>query len=228
MVRQLIELFQVPAEACEVIVYLRRQDRLAVSHYSTILKLGGTARMFPDTGSDHLPRYYDFDRLLQNYAQVVGYEKISVRLYEPAFLVGGDVVRDFYDTVGLGMTPSVTPRVNGSLSLAQAIFLKHFNERFPLVRDGKLNTERGAIFSAIQKVGTGSPFRPDRASAQSFYKHYREGNARVRAQYLPELKRPTLFDEEFSEYPENSSEWTLSESALFDFVEAIWRFKRQH
>lgn len=224
-IRRLVAMFPVALEDVSVVVYLRRQDRLAVSLYSTILKLGGTAQLFPPAPAAALPLYYDFETLLALYAGVVDASRLIVRLYEPAQLYEGDVVRDFYRATQLGIEPSATLRANESLSRAQAAFLQSFNKRFPIICDGKLNTARGPIFAAIQNAGTGAPFRPSRAEAEEFYSAFSKGNARVRHAYFPDLCRNTLFDEKFSDYPDTASPWELEEHELFEFVEAIWRFK---
>lgn len=227
-IRRLLAMFPVALEDVDVVVYLRRQDRVAVSLYSTILKLGGSGPLFPPTPPAALPRYYDFEKLLALYAEVVDASRLTVRLYEPAQLYEENVVQDFYHVTGLGIEPSTTPRANESLSHAQAAFLKSFNERFPMISDRTMNAARGPIFAAIRNAGTGGPFRPSRAEAEEFYAAFREGNARVRRAYFPDLYRNTLFDEEFSDYPDTATPWELDERELFEFIEAIWRFKRPH
>lgn len=226
-VRRLIDLFGIAPEQCRIVVYLRRQDRLAVSLYSTVLKLGGASSVFPETTGVELPYYFDLERVLDTYAQVVGRERIRVRLYEPGLLLNNDVVTDFYNVAGLGIEPSISPRQNESLSMAQAIFLRAFNERFPLIRDGAINPERGPIFEAIRNVGLGDRFRPAKDAAMAFYEQFRDGNVRVRAAFLPDLQRDTLFDEDFSEYPDASAPWQLTDENYLDFVSAIWRFRQR-
>lgn len=206
-------------------MYLRRQDRLAVSLYSTILKLGGAADIFPSVSSSSLPYYFNYEEILRNYSDVVGVDNVRVRLYDPEFLCGGDVVKDFYHVAHLGVQPSITPRENESLSFAQAVFLEKFNKRFPIMVDGRINDERGDIFQAIKNTGAGARFYPARSEAQTFYSAFFDGNERVRARFLPEHRRPALFDESFREYPEIAPDWSLGEADFFDFLAAIWRYR---
>ncbi len=179
-VRRIVDLVDVPPEDFEIIVYLRRQDRLAVSLYSTRLKLGGQGGVFPPIRSGTLPHYFDFFRLLSLYSEVFGPERLRVRLYDRERLEGGDVVSDFYRLAQLGIVPSARPRANPSLSRQQVLFLERFNRQFPMVRDGRINRERGPIFAAIRKAGLGEPFLPPRNRAKSFYEHFRPSNALVR------------------------------------------------
>lgn len=225
-IRRIVELVDVSPEEFEIIVYLRRQDRLAVSLYSTRLKLGGRGEVFPMVRDTNLPHYYDFARLLSLYSEVFGPQRIRVRLYDRHRLDGGDVVSDFYRMAGLGIEPATRPRANPSLSRQQVLFLERFNDAFPMIRDGRINDERGPIFAAIRKAGLGEPFMPPRNEAEAFYAHFRPGNAEVRAGYFPDLDRETLFDEDFSDYPSDPQVNRLTESELMEFVGAIWRFQR--
>lgn len=225
-IARIASLVDIPVENFEVIVYLRRQDRLAVSLYSTRLKLGGQGGVFPPVNPRALPHYFDFSRLLSLYSQAFGAQRLRVRLYDRTRLEGGDVVTDFYNMASLGVAPSTQPRANASLSRRQVLFLERFNRLFPMIREGAINEERGPIYAAIRKAGLGEPFLPPRDEATAFYDHFRAANEAVRAAYFPDLDRETLFDEDFSDYPTTPQESRLSEGELMEFVSAIWRFHR--
>lgn len=225
-IRRIVDLVELPPEDFEIIVYLRRQDRLAVSLYSTRLKLGGAGDVFPTIKPDALPHYFDFSRLLSLYSEVFGPQRLRVRLYDRESLEGGDVVSDFYRVTSLGIVPSTHPRANPSLSRQQVLFLERFNRLFPMIRDGKINRERGPVFAAIRKAGLGEPFLPQRNRAMSFYEHFRRGNALIRESYFPNLEREALFDEDFSDYPSEPQTNRLTEDELMEFVASIWRFHR--
>lgn len=209
----------------EVQVYLRRQDQLAVSLHSTRLKLGGEGPIFPDT-APALPLYFAFDKLLQRYGQFFGLENLSVRLFEPACLAGGDIVTDFYARAGIDLPKPALPKANESLSAKQGRFLEEFNRRFPLVVDNAINPQRGPIFSVISKVGQSAPYRPARPRAQAFHAAFAEGNAWVRDTFFADQDRPTLFDESFDSYPETADDVALTPEETFEFVDAIWRYTR--
>lgn len=220
-----IALLGVRPEDTEVIIYLRRQDRVAVSLHSTRLKLGGVGRIFPLTRKGALDYYFRYDRVLETWAAVVGRERVTVRLYEKPRLTGGDVVADFYAAAGLGAPPANLPRDNASLGRAQFLFLTRFNQRFSKAAGDGLRRLRGPILNAIAEVGPKAPYRPARAEALAFYEAARASNAAVRAAWFPTLDRATLFDEDFSEYPAEADRETLTEDELFDFVEALWTFR---
>lgn len=221
-VQRLRDLLQEFADDIEIVVYLRRQDKLAVSLFSTQLKLGGTAPVFPKVYPKHLPHYYDFQNLLQLYAEVFGADKITVRLFEPKMLYDGDIVSDFYAVTGIDLPVPNLPRANEALSAKQGLFLEAFNQRYPLIVDGQINAARGDIFSVIQKSGLSAAYRPARQLARDFYDLYAEGNDWVRQTYLADLERPTLFDEDFASYPDAPETLTLSQDDMFEFISAIW------
>lgn len=210
----------------QLVCYLRRQDRMAVSLYSTVLKGGGEGDVFPQALPTELPYYFDYGNMLSNQAEVFGEDAITLRLYERDRLLNGDVVEDFFNLIGAEPPTGHPIRANLSLSAQQVQFLKLFNERFPLIVDDKINPNRGPIMKAVTKVRGGSSYRPARQRAQAFCQLFEASNAEVRDRWLPALDRPMLFDDRFDEYPEIEPDLTLDEAAMMDFVEAIWSIKQ--
>lgn len=211
-------------DGVEVIVYLRRQDRLAVSLHTTRLMIGGVGPVFPEGPHAVENPYYRFDRLLARYGHAFGRENLIVRVFEPAALESQDVVADFFAIAGLG-DPGATPNENLSLSESQALFLMRFNRLFPSAQEGRRIPEREPILSIIEGVCPGPPYRPPRSQAQAFYQRFEESNASVRAEFGSSSGRPALFDEDFSDYPDTSEPRDLSADELFEFIAAIWRHR---
>lgn len=209
----------------EIVLYLRRQDRLAVSLNSTRIKLGGRGPLFPKV-SDAGTTYYKYDALIDRYETVFPNSEIKIRIYERDMLKNGDVVEDFFDTVNLGRPPEKRVRENVSLSDKQSLFLQLFNERFPLMCRGKLNRERGPIFDAIRNVELGAPYKPPRKEAIDFYANFLSGNALVKSRFFTNMGRDTLFDSDFSEYPEAVVDRELTNDEMMNFIAAIWSYKK--
>jgi len=65
----------------KVVLYLRRQDELAVSRYNTRIKNGQTRReiFYPKDASSP---YYDYRRLLDHWSAVFGKEALRPRIFE--------------------------------------------------------------------------------------------------------------------------------------------------
>lgn len=220
-IRRILDVIGRPVTRVEVIVYLRRQDRMAVSMHSTRLRDGGRGTIFPVFREP--PAYYDFHRLMANYAEVFGAGSIRARLFEREHLVGGDVVADFFALLGLAVSLPPAARANLSLSRQQARFLEMFNERFPLIVDGRLNPARGPVMAAVHKTLRGQPGRPARAQAMAFQTQFADVNRLARDRFLPGLDRSTLFDDDFSDYPEqDETAWPLTEDELMAFTAALW------
>jgi len=84
------------ARQCNVIVYLRQQDELAVSQYSTFVQSGATAEFrFPSGVA-----WFDYLRLLDMWASVFGQDNLVIRIFEPSQMMGGDLFADFFSVIG--------------------------------------------------------------------------------------------------------------------------------
>lgn len=84
-----------------IVIYLRRQDELAVSRLSTMLRRGARAR---------LAKPLDYARILDDWAGEFGREAIRPRLFARDQLIDGDVVADFIETAGLPAFPDKKSR----------------------------------------------------------------------------------------------------------------------
>lgn len=223
-IRRILDVVGRPIDVAEIVVYLRRQDRMAISMHSTRLHNGGLGEMLPRFAAPSA--YYDFNLLMSNYAGVFGADAIRPRLFERDRLVGGDVVSDLFALLDLGPPPAMG-MANRSLSRQQARFLELFNARFPLIVEGGLNPERGPIMAAIHKVLPGPPGRPSRGQAEAFQDQFAETNRLARDRFLPDLDRPSLFDDDFSGYPDHDeTAQPLTEDEFMAFAAAIWTHRQ--
>ncbi len=82
----------------EVLMYIRQQDKMAISLYSTSLRAGNIKPFsFPKSVKlDSLPYYYDFLSIYRNWKHSFGTGKIKLRLFQQASLYKSDVVDDFF------------------------------------------------------------------------------------------------------------------------------------
>lgn len=184
-----------------ICVYLRRQDQVALSLYSTRLKSGGTgADILPRTGSQD--PYFNYERSLALWAEAFGREAMHVRLFDRRSLAGGSIVSDFLAAWGLGAPASyqaVTDQNESITPVAQA-YLRLLNGALKPLPQLPLEAVRGPIAQSLARHFPGRGARPARAAAQAFYAQYRASNEAVRRDYFPD--RAQLFDEDFSGYPE--------------------------
>ena len=200
-VRRLRDFLSEFFDEIEISVYLRRQDRVALSLYSTSLKSGCTPQqVLAKATADSL--YYNYDRFLGLWEEVFGAEAISVRLFEPELLTNGSVVDDFLASWGLGEIGDYrsVPNENGSISVAAQEFLREVNPHLATQTGRHGERLRGIVVSALERGHAGRGARPARAEARAFYERFRGANERVAARYFP--GRDPLFSEDFSGYPE--------------------------
>jgi len=197
-------LFAQHVKTCKIVVYLRRQDEMAVSLYSTRLKAGNTARATIFPAERRTPVIYDYAGLLDRLAAVFGEENIIVRLFDRGQLKDGDLIADYADAIGLDSALKLErpDARNPSLSNLGIRFLEAFNEHVPDRVDGQLNKERRNLVPIMEEHFAGRSTLATRAEAEAFYDRFREGNAAIRARFFPDLERDTLFAEDFSAYPE--------------------------
>lgn len=181
-----------------ILAYLRRQDELSVSLYSTALRRG-------ERNARRLSRAFDYEPMLTAWAEVFGREAIVPRIFDRASLIGGDVVRDFAATAGLPFEPVQVPVTNQNLSLRPEAqrFLLDLKQRTlangvdgPLAAYGRMDE----LNRVLNRDYTGKGTQPTRAEAITFVDSVREANERVRGAWFPD--RPTLFSDDFTGYPE--------------------------
>ncbi len=188
-----------------IAVYLRRQDQVALSLYSTRLKSGATdQRILPTCGPDD--PYFNYDRFLSLWENAFGRENVSVRLFERGALVGGDVVSDVVAAWGLGDLAAyraVAPQ-NPSINAVAQDFLRRVNGHLPAVPGVPVDEVRGPLAARLAALLPGRGARPSRQEARAFYDRFAAANEAVRSRHFPTA--PTLFDESFSDYPESADQ----------------------
>jgi hypothetical protein len=184
-----------------VLVYLRRQDRIATSMYSTALRAGqGKQPMLPQNPvrMPHRPMY-EYHRMLSLWSRVFGREQLQIRLYEDC---RHRLLEDFCEVSGVqpGPEAEMLPPANTALSALGQAMLSRVNE-------SRLFSEaqRLALVEVLDHRNAGAPALPLRAEAVAFYAHWRDTNERVRQDFLPARAAP-LFDEDFSQYPLTAKE----------------------
>ncbi len=208
-----------------VSVYLRRQDELALSLYTTRLKSGATdSEMFPRTSSEDL--FFNYDRSLRLWEDAFGRENIHVRLFGRSALTGGSIVTDFLTAWAIGTPADFAPVAdqNESLQPAAQEFLRQLNFHLGPEPGGPSALPRelvaGPLSAALSRHFAGRGAQPGRAEAMAFYDLFRASNAALAARYFP--GSGALFSEDFSTYPE------VAESRGLDIAAAARIAARLH
>ena len=199
-IQRLKDLLSPYFESFSVVCYLRRQDQMATSLYSTALKCGHS---FPSilpgvTAQDH---YYNAEVLLDKWAAVFGEENIRPRVFDRAEMVDGDLLKDFLTTADIDLRlddKRLPGRQNESLEPIAQQFLHAINPQVPMMVDGHFNPLREKLTHHLEANFSGKPQLPLRDEAEAFCAKFAESNKRVAKKWFG---REALFANDFSSYP---------------------------
>lgn len=196
----------------EIIFYLRRQDRHAVSHYQQAAK-SFAEKVFYSGGNGALP---DLDNNSIKYLDY--YEKLL--LWEAAFGKGNVTFRCFDDDVAkrgvvsdlllcLGISPADSPqdgeRANESWGWEKTKVFRILNEL-----GVRHQSECGKIIKSF--LSDEGKLLPSADEAYEFYSYFIESNRKL-SKRLGCIDRPNFFEEDFTFYPKVSCDAFNEESA---------------
>lgn len=218
-VENLLRLLAPHFDEIKILVYLRRQDQVAVSLYSTWCRVGGSHKTILDQSISANDPYYNYYDLIERWGTVFGIENMIIRVFDRNLFVGGDLLRDFFDATDLQDSEDfVTPEnTNEKLSAQLQNVLILFNRAFPYYVDDKPagfnNDLRAYILKESENKYKGKEKLPTRKEALDFYGKFAESNSKLAHQYL---SSETIFSDDFSKYPETLGEGHLEEDVVSD------------
>ena len=199
-VKRVYDLLAPFSDDIEIVVYLRRQDRLAVSLFST--KCRGDFSQFeilpdPKSVDEH---YYNYRLLIDRWSSVFGADKIVVRNYDAVTRGDSRLLLDFIDVAGLPneIEYEFPPKQNQGLSGRAQAGLLYLNSAVSTVTAYDVALKRH-VSEMLRDMYPGEEMLPSRADAEAFYDLYRASNSSLARTYL---SSEILFDEDFSRYPE--------------------------
>ncbi len=192
--------------ATRVVIYLREPVSLAASLHSTVVKHGSTRRTPPPP--EHATYYRhlcDHRSSIERWGAV--FDDVTPRLFEPDALIGGSIVSDFLDVLGLGSLPVDThlheSHLNRSLSTAEIEVVSRVNEHVPYAIEGRPNPRHAELVATLERLGTGPGYRLPPRLAARYREAFADSNEWVRRRFFPE--RDHLFAADRPEYePEPS------------------------
>ncbi len=188
----------------KVVLYLRRQDSLTVSTYSTVCRAGiVSGNILPNPSK--LRPFVNYQNLLNKWSSFFGEENIHPALFEKTMLYNNDLLSDFIHRCGLpaNLNFVIPENKNESLSETAQEVAQLFNHKFPVgstdITLKELQKIRKELIENVNNKYPGPGKKPLRHEAEAFYKHFEESNNRVARRWFG---REKLFDEDFSMYPE--------------------------
>ncbi|CAH7390184.1 conserved hypothetical protein [Vibrio chagasii] len=190
-------------EEIKIIVYIRRQDRLLVSHYQESSKrvnhdslyYGSSPTALPKQ-YDHYDEYLDYNERISKWASIFGEDNIIVRVFENAIKEYGDVTNDFLSIFGVNYDYTL---INKNVSSGyNKTKLGHIVNTIPNVR-------RKIVNNVVANLADDRKLLPSRDEAKKVYSRYYESNKKLNKIYkVSEIE--SIFDDCFDSYPSESNE----------------------
>ena len=146
-IKRLQELLASLCEKVTVVAYFRDQADMAVSLYSTLLKIAFVKPLDRYLGGvEPGKRNFDHARTSQQWAAIFGEDNCRFRVFDRAEFPLGDIRRDFIQSLPIPPTESALDfaleRANESLSRFQARLFRSINAIVPHWREGKNGVNR--------------------------------------------------------------------------------------
>lgn len=131
----------------EVVCYFRDQFDLAVSLYSTALKVNSFASVEEFVGQAGPENYYyNYLEIADNWAGVFGKNNCNFRIFDRSKFTGNDIRLDFLSVIGCGIDAAKLnmgrASSNESLSLLQGAAFRAINRNIPYWRTDNLGVNR--------------------------------------------------------------------------------------
>lgn len=195
----------------KIIVYLRRQDRLVLSAYSTHLRGGETKEFrFPPAGIQS--PYFGYRKMVNQWAEVFGKSNVNIRLFEKQKLYKESIVDDFGEQIGFDMsdTSFVQPiDSNKSLSHAAKLCLIQINREiarqtttktkesnWPTIKEDFLKFVESNTSTADKDTDLTT-----RSDAEAFYQRFADDNERL----FNDFQLNQSFSSDFTIYPDSDN-----------------------
>ena len=176
-----------------VICYLRKQEELMISSFSTMVKTGSNwhGTLVEQYASFLEPRhgkpkhFYDYKGMLDMWSKT--FPRLICREFARNKLLDGDVVKDFLSLVD----PSIkmeeldkTAEKNTSLDAKAMEFLILLNSRIPSVVDGRVNPLRKNMVHFFDAVPAKTKMKFTEDEIRRIREYFKEDNAYIREKYF--------------------------------------------
>ncbi len=212
-----------------VLLYLRRQDDVARSLYSTSLRTGQVPRRQLLAGNMKGP-YFNYLELMRRWVGEFGRDRVEVHKYGREFFRDGDLLVDFCDVCGIEDISQFSrpTEKNKALSAVTQAALLELNLHFPGKVDGRVCEFNRLLRRKCQKYlirnYPGKTLSPSRSEAIDFYENFREQNEQM---YKEFFDGEPIFKTGFDHYPEESVDLLEVEGHREALLEAIKAFQRK-
>lgn len=200
-VKKLSDILHSIFDKIKIIVYLRRQVDLALSHRKQVI-VGNPAQKFYGIQVRALPiyrthmlRYFDYASKISMWEDAFGKSNVIVRRYQKQDLLDGNVVSDFYNIINVARLKNA----------------QHGNPAWPRshLLTGLYLASKGFKEESIKEVVKSLPndgwLLPSQAEAREFMRPFRASNAELARRY-DSTGIVSYFSDDFDMFPERSND----------------------
>ncbi|KGR90093.1 hypothetical protein CD30_13600 [Ureibacillus massiliensis 4400831 = CIP 108448 = CCUG 49529] len=142
-------------EEIEIIVYVRPFNALIPSAIQESIKGGFVSSSFEDlfrlcmNDKNH---WIFYSNSIKSWINIFGRESVTVRPFNKKAFKNNDLIDDFLETIGYGEVDTRKIKKftgNESIGKYSVTLLSKLNQRFPMLKNGELNKERGLVNSWV-------------------------------------------------------------------------------
>lgn len=210
-------------EEFKVIVYLRPQHEVALSLYSTAMKLGGDIKNpFPNVEADN--HYYNYYVFLKKWEKVFGKNNLLLRRFGKNYFYNQDLIDDYLHVTQVSKNNLFNiKKENESLSPEALEFLGQLNKYLPRFVDNKPAYVRKNIAEVMEYVFPGNGPTASREDCEIFYSLFKDSNIKVAQEYFGENE---LFELNFEKYDHVNKKTLIDVDKAFMMFAQIWKSGR--
>lgn len=201
------------------IVYLRRQDKLYISHWNQVVKAKSGViadyTLQEALEKDNLKIWLEYYEKIERIAGIIGKENITVRRFDKKHFVQGSLYADFLETVGLSLTEeyNISQDVRNVGLYGNTHEIKRVLNSLPQMSERAVNTF--FVDSLWEISGVSKQEYPSemmsKEETEAFLRTYQEGNRKIAEEYLGE-PGAELFDEPILDLPK----WQKDNPYMYD------------
>ncbi len=218
-----------PIGTVAVLLYLRRQDEMWVSYYSTAVKTRSTEPIGLPT-ADAKREFLDYDALCTRWAKAFGAEALRVRVFDRREFKGGDLIDDFIAAAGLGIDPSGLerpPAQNRGLDPRMLEFLRRFNRHLPHLSEQsgfRPDPRQGDLLAILERLSTENRRALPPEWRRAIMEEFSPGNSNVAKRFLGR-EDGRLFREEGRGERESANPPAFTMEDAFEIFARVWAEK---
>jgi len=200
------------SDKVEILFYVRRQDRVCLSLYSTKIGAGGTKDFkFPSVNSNLLPYRYDYNAAYELWSDVFGAGSVVVNIFDNIIHDNNGLLGHLCAYLGIheDCHASVGQMQNRSLDI-NGLYLMKIVNRMGLGRIEFISIRR----LVLDNFSQGEKFRPFKEEAIKFQKKFEFSNAELSRKVLDNPHK-NFFDDNYDFYLDKERDVEQSEDSEF-------------